>query len=127
MPSAIFSLWHNISGPVLVKYHGASGGRGYFIARSVAEFEENIQEGVKFTIQEYVLGTRYYVHYFYTPFSNDGYTVQNGNLEMLSADRRDESNIDEIYKLGSQEKLKSVLGKQGIDGILITKSIGPFH
>ena len=107
MPNEILDA-NDISGPVLVKYHGASGGRGYFIARSVAEFEENIEEGVKFTIQEYVLGTRYYVHYFYTPFSNDGYTVHNGNLEMLSADRRDESNIDEIYKLGSQEKLKSV-------------------
>ena len=46
MPKEILDA-NDISGPVLVKYHGASGGKGYFIARTVAEFEENIEKNVK--------------------------------------------------------------------------------
>jgi 5-formaminoimidazole-4-carboxamide-1-(beta)-D-ribofuranosyl 5'-monophosphate synthetase len=99
----------DISGPVLVKYHGAKGGRGFFIAKSHKEFMKvNPQE--PHTIQEYVLGTRYYLHFFYSPITDKGYTLSKGALEMLSMDRRDEANIDEMYKLGSQESLKG-LGK----------------
>jgi 5-formaminoimidazole-4-carboxamide-1-(beta)-D-ribofuranosyl 5'-monophosphate synthetase len=36
--------------------------------------------------------------------------LSKGSLELLGIDRRDESNIDEMYKLGSQEELK----KQGV-------------
>ncbi len=99
----------NIDRPVLVKYHGAKGGKGFFIAKNYAEFKIGIDWGKKYTIQEYVLGTRYYLHYFYSPIKNTGYTVSpKGSLELLSMDRRDESNIDEIYKLGSQEELKKL-------------------
>ncbi|MEM2979361.1 MAG: DUF1297 domain-containing protein, partial [Methanomassiliicoccales archaeon] len=38
----------------------------------------------------------------------DGYRVADGSLELLSMDRRDESNIDEMYKLGAQEELKKL-------------------
>ncbi|MBM4237340.1 MAG: DUF1297 domain-containing protein, partial [Euryarchaeota archaeon] len=34
--------------------------------------------------------------------------VGEGSLELLSMDRRDESNIDEMYKLGAQEELKKL-------------------
>jgi 5-formaminoimidazole-4-carboxamide-1-(beta)-D-ribofuranosyl 5'-monophosphate synthetase len=61
-----------------------------------------------FTIQEYVLGTRYYLHYFYSPIKQDGYRVSDGCLELMSMDRRDESNIDEMYKLGAAEELKKL-------------------
>ncbi|NBK26637.1 MAG: DUF1297 domain-containing protein, partial [Spirochaetia bacterium] len=44
---------------------------------------------------------------FYSPLKQDGYKVsRGGTMELLSMDRRDESNIDELYKLGSQEDLK---------------------
>ena len=47
------------------------------------------------------------MHFFYSPYREDGYKVsRGGTLEMLSIDRRDESNIDELYKLGSVEELK---------------------
>src|SRR5438094_9911858 len=63
---------------------------------------------MKFTIQEYVVGTRYYIHYFYSPFATSGYTLSKGALEMLGVDRRDEANIDEMDKLGAQEALSKM-------------------
>jgi 5-formaminoimidazole-4-carboxamide-1-(beta)-D-ribofuranosyl 5'-monophosphate synthetase len=99
----------DIDRPVLVKYHGAKGGRGFFIVKNYDEFMKvNPQEA--YTIQEYVLGTRYYIHYFYSPITDSGYKLSKGSMELLSMDRRDEANIDEMYKLGSQESLKD-LGK----------------
>ena len=97
-----------INCPVLVKYDGARGGRGFFIARTADEFRAGVIPDKKFSIQEYILGTRYYLHFFYSPLHDDGYRLTNGRLELLSMDRRDETNIDEMYKLGSQETLKRV-------------------
>ena len=97
----------DIKEPVLVKYNGAKGGRGFFIAKDYMEFKMGIDLSQEsYTIQEYVLGTRYYLHYFYSPIRQHGYRVGDGSLELLSMDRRDESNIDELYKLGSTEELK---------------------
>jgi len=95
-----------IDKPVLVKYHGAKGGRGFFIAKDYPEFKMGIDQTKRYHIQEYILGTRYYVHFFYSPIKQDGYKLSKGSLELLSMDRRDESNIDEMYKLGSVEELK---------------------
>lgn len=99
----------DIDRPVLVKFYGAKGGRGFFIARSPEEFRE-LQPKERHTIQEYIIGTRYYIHYFYSPISGGGYGLSRGALELLSMDRRDEANIDEMYKVGAQEFLK----KEGI-------------
>ncbi|MDW5563786.1 MAG: formate--phosphoribosylaminoimidazolecarboxamide ligase [Methanomassiliicoccus sp.] len=97
----------DIKEPVLVKYNGAKGGRGFFIAKDYMEFKMGIDLSQEsYTIQEYVLGTRYYLHYFYSPVHQRGYRVGDGSLELMSMDRRDESNIDELYKLGSTEELK---------------------
>jgi len=95
-----------IDRPVLVKYYGAKGGRGFFIAKDYPDFKLGIDHTQRYTIQEYILGTRYYLHYFYSPLRTDGYRLSKGSLELLSADRRDESSIDEFYKLGSAEDLK---------------------
>jgi 5-formaminoimidazole-4-carboxamide-1-(beta)-D-ribofuranosyl 5'-monophosphate synthetase len=95
----------DIDRPVLVKYHGAKGGRGFFIAKDYKEFVE-VDPQPPFHIQEYVVGTRYYLHFFYSPITDTGYKLSKGSLELLSMDRRDEANIDEMYKLGSQENLK---------------------
>ena len=67
---------HNIDGPVIVKYAGAKGGRGYFIARDYRDFRRNVDIEEEFTIQEYVLGCRYYLHFFFDPIAEDGYQVQ---------------------------------------------------
>ena len=97
-----------IDQPVLVKYDGAKGGRGFFIAKDYPDFKLGIDHSQKFSIQEYILGTRYYVHFFYSPVRQEGYRLTKGVLELLGIDRRDESNIDEMYKLGAQEELKKL-------------------
>lgn len=105
MPKKI-SRPKDIDRPVLVKYHGAKGGRGFFIAKDYHDFKLGIDHTQKYTIQEYIIGTRYYLHFFYSPIKEEGYKLSKGSLELLSMDRRDESNIDEMYKLGAQEELK---------------------
>jgi 5-formaminoimidazole-4-carboxamide-1-(beta)-D-ribofuranosyl 5'-monophosphate synthetase len=97
-----------IDRPVLVKYDGAKGGRGFFIAKDYPDFKLGIDHTQRYSIQEYILGTRYYVHYFYSPIRTEGYRLKKGVLELMSIDRRDESNIDEMYKLGAQEELKKL-------------------
>lgn len=97
-----------INKPVIVKYHGAKGGKGFFIARTFEEFNGQVDRSRKFTVQEFVLGTRYYIHYFYSPISDAGYRLSRGSLEMLSMDRRDESNIDEANRLGSVAELAEI-------------------
>ncbi|MGA1820953.1 MAG: formate--phosphoribosylaminoimidazolecarboxamide ligase [Thermoplasmatota archaeon] len=94
--------------PVMVKYQGAKGGRGFFIAKDYNQFKMGIDHEQKYNIQEYILGTRYYLHFFHSPLRTDGYKVDGarGIVELMSMDRRDETNIDEMYKLGSQEELK---------------------
>jgi 5-formaminoimidazole-4-carboxamide-1-(beta)-D-ribofuranosyl 5'-monophosphate synthetase len=93
-----------VDGPVIVKYYGAKGGKGFFLAKNREALEDFTPTGPH-VIQEYVLGTRYYVHFFYSPLSDRGYRVGHGSLELLGMDRRDEANIDELYKLGAQEEL----------------------
>jgi 5-formaminoimidazole-4-carboxamide-1-(beta)-D-ribofuranosyl 5'-monophosphate synthetase len=94
--------------PVIVKYHGAKGGRGFFIARNYHEFKARIDESKPYTIQEFVLGTRYYIHYFYSPLQDNGYKLSKGSLQMLGVDRRDETNIDEANRLGSIAELENM-------------------
>jgi len=93
-----------VDGPVIVKYYGAKGGKGFFLAKNREALDDFRPTG-PYVIQEYVLGTRYYVHFFYSPLRTDGYRVGTGSLELLGMDRRDEANIDELYKLGAQEEL----------------------
>ncbi|MGI0140058.1 MAG: formate--phosphoribosylaminoimidazolecarboxamide ligase [Thermoplasmata archaeon] len=94
-----------VDGPVIVKYYGAKGGKGFFLAKNASALRDFRPTGPH-VIQEYVLGTRYYLHFFYSPLSDRGYRVGHGSLEMLGMDRRDEANIDELYKLGAQEELQ---------------------
>ena len=81
---------------VMVKFPGAKGGRGYILASNHDEFEQKrkkleLRDKGEFTIQEYVVGTRFYPHYFYSPLKD--------KLELLSMDIRYESNIDGIARL----------------------------
>lgn len=98
----------DIRGPAIVKYHGAKGGRGFFIAKNAEDFEKNVDKSKDYTIQEFILGTRFYFHYFYSPIKDDGYKLSKGTLELLSMDKRVESDIDEIYRLGSLDELKKL-------------------
>jgi len=107
MPRKIVKA-EEIDRPVFVKYYGAKGGRGAFIAKNAEEFRASIKPGMKYTIQEYIIGTRYYLQFFYSPITDQGYRLSRGSLEMLGIDRRDEANIDEMYKLGAQERLREL-------------------
>lgn len=98
----------DITKPVIVKYHGAKGGKGFFIAKDYHEFKQKVDESRPYTIQVFVMGTRYYIHYFYSPFTAIGYPLEKGWLQLLSIDRRDETTIDEAHRLGSMSELEKI-------------------
>ncbi len=99
---------HDIDNPVIVKYHGAKGGKGFFIAKTYAEFSRRIEKNRSFAIQEFVMGTRYYLHYFYSPIQGNAYKLSKGSLQLISMDRRDETTIDEVQRLGSIAELEEL-------------------
>ncbi|MFH1257755.1 MAG: formate--phosphoribosylaminoimidazolecarboxamide ligase, partial [Candidatus Micrarchaeota archaeon] len=92
----------------IVKFSGAKGGRGFFLTASYADFEKKMQEKLSkriitkqeaesVTIQEFINGVRYYPHYFYSPMIHP--PNSKGRVEVLSIDRRMESNVEEIYRI----------------------------
>jgi 5-formaminoimidazole-4-carboxamide-1-(beta)-D-ribofuranosyl 5'-monophosphate synthetase len=98
----------DIDKPVIVKYHGAKGGKDFFIAKTYDEFRKRLKKNKKFIIQEFVMGTRYYLHYFYSPIQSNAYKMSKGSLQLLSMDRRDETTIDEVQRLGSIAELEEL-------------------
>ena len=54
------------------------------------------------------MGTRYYLHYFYSPIQDNAYKLTKGSLQLLSMDRRDETTIDEVQRLGSIAELEEL-------------------
>src|SRR3989344_8949775 len=68
-----FSAKEKFDRPVIIKFYGAAGGKGYFVAHSQREFKNRIKEHGKrkFIIQEYVIGTPIYIHYFYSPLTRE--------------------------------------------------------
>ncbi len=81
-----------IDGPVIIKLFGAKGGMGYFLATDQEDFERKIQrvEG-PYQIQEYIIGVPMYFHFFHSPLNNE--------LELLSIDRRYETNVDGLGRI----------------------------
>ena len=99
-----------INKPCLVKFHGAKGGHGFFIALNEEEFYKKLGDRTdKYMIQEFILGTRYYYHFFYSPISKRGYPAGTGSVELMSIDCRNEANIDELHRFGfTREELRKV-------------------
>ncbi|WP_456420923.1 formate--phosphoribosylaminoimidazolecarboxamide ligase [Thermococcus sp.] len=99
----------DIDRPVIVKPFGAKGGKGYFLAKNPEDFWRkaerlNIRDkedlsGIQ--IQEYVLGVPVYPHYFYSKLNRE--------LELMSIDRRYESNADAIGRIPAREQLEMEL------------------
>lgn len=98
-----------IDGAVMVKFPGARGGRGYFVCSSEEEFWKKIADfkakGVlsdedveKAHIEEYVIGTNFCIHYFYSPLKNE--------VELMGIDRRYESNIDGFVRIPAKDQLE---------------------
>lgn len=93
-----FKKGADIDAPVMVKSYGAAGGRGYFFAKNKHEYSQRIRKlkGQKFIIQEYIIGVPLYIHYFYSPLTD--------TLEILSIDKRYESNVDSLGRIPSHNQ-----------------------
>ena len=87
-----------IDRPVMVKSFGAAGGYGYFFAKNKKEFQLRFKNfhAKEYIIQEYVIGVPLYIHYFYSPISR--------KLEILSIDKRYETNVDSLGRIPSQNQ-----------------------
>jgi 5-formaminoimidazole-4-carboxamide-1-(beta)-D-ribofuranosyl 5'-monophosphate synthetase len=96
----IFKTPAEITKPCIVKYQGAKGGKGFQIVINEKEFKERVGNKKHYTLQEFIIGTRYYFQMFYTPLTGDGYKAGEGRVELMGIDRRVESNIDELYRFG---------------------------
>jgi len=100
----IFESPGKIDRPVIVKFYGAGGGRGYFLANSTADFTDKIKphKKKKYIIQEYIVGVPVYSHYFYSPLDK--------RLEIMGFDKRYESNVDSLGRISARDQmvLKSV-------------------
>jgi 5-formaminoimidazole-4-carboxamide-1-(beta)-D-ribofuranosyl 5'-monophosphate synthetase len=97
----IFENHKDIDRPVIIKFHGAHGGKGYFIANTPAEFEERIKDyegDDDYVIQEYIVGVPLYAHYFYSPVNDE--------LEIMSFDKRYESNADSIGRIAAKDQIE---------------------
>ena len=100
----VFRSHEEIDRPVIVKFHGAGGGHGYFIAKTPGEFAKKMEEYPNekdYAIQEYVVGVPMYCHYFYSRITK--------KLEIMSFDIRYESNADSIGRITAKDQLDSDL------------------
>jgi 5-formaminoimidazole-4-carboxamide-1-(beta)-D-ribofuranosyl 5'-monophosphate synthetase len=99
----------DIDRAVMVKFPGARGGRGYFVASSTEEYNKKIdsmlerkwieEEDIeKAHIEEYVSGCNFCVHYFYSVLKDE--------VEVLGMDSRFESNIDGLCRIPAKDQLE---------------------
>lgn len=95
----IFDNPSEINGPVIIKFSGAGGGKGYFLTHTPEEFAEKIKPhaGREYVIQEYIIGAPVYIHYFYSSLTEE--------LEVMGFDKRYESNVDSIGRISAKDQL----------------------
>jgi len=104
---------------VIVKFQGARGGQGYFLARNEREFRRKIGSAKEHIIQEYIVGIPVYIHYFYS--------VIRSELELMGFDRRYESNVDGIGRIPAnmQRDLKVTYTIVGNFPLMLRESLLP--
>ncbi len=96
----IFKKPEDIDRPVIVKFHGAGGGKGYFLAKTPKDFARKIKlhpKSKKYVIQEYILGVHMYAHYFHSPLT--------GETELMGFDKRYESNVDSLGRISARDQM----------------------
>ncbi|MEM0373315.1 MAG: formate--phosphoribosylaminoimidazolecarboxamide ligase [Sulfolobaceae archaeon] len=95
-----FESVEDVDRMVIVKLHGAKGGRGYFVARNKAELKNGLKELIEkklindindVIIQEYIIGVPMYFQFFYSPLLNRN--------EIMGIDIRYETNIDGLRRI----------------------------
>ncbi len=105
----MFKSPDEIKGLVIVKYPGAKGGKGYFLAHSKETFYEKGKKMVNnghmseddlgnAHIQEYIIGVNIYASYFHS--------VVNNETEFLGVDKRYESFADNIGRIPADEQIE---------------------
>ncbi len=104
----IYGSPEEIDGIVIVKYPGARGGMGYFIATDKEDFYRKAEEFVRAKIisnadinnahiQQYILGVPVYFSFFYSPIYE--------RVELIAIDRRYESNVDGIGRIPAKDQI----------------------
>lgn len=95
----IYSHANDIDGPVIIKFDGAGGGKGYFLAHTPEEFEAKIKAhpNKRYIIQEYIVGAPIYIHFFQSSLT--------GELEIMGFDKRYESNVDSVGRIGAKDQM----------------------
>ncbi len=103
----IFRNPKDINKPVIVKFHGADGGKGYFLAKNDKDFQKKIKlhPGKRYVIQEYILGVHMYAHYFHSPLTEE--------TELMGFDKRYESNVDSLGRISARDQM--ALPKENVD------------
>ena len=84
---------------VIVKFMGAEGGKGYFLAKDEKDFSKKIQPYKlrKYVIQEYIIGVPLFIHYFYSSLTRE--------LEIMGCDIRYESNVDSLGRISARDQI----------------------
>ena len=96
----LFESAKDIDRAVIVKFHGAKGGKGYFLAKNEKDFKEKIKhhKGEKdYVMQEYIVGVPMFIHYFYSPLNDE--------LEVMGFDKRYESNVDSLGRVSARDQI----------------------
>ncbi len=117
-----FSSPETIDRLCITKFHGADGGRGYFLAKDAKEFYTKLAQSTKeYYIQEYVVGIPIYIHYFYSPLTNE--------IEVLGFDKRYEANVDGIGRIAAKDQLACEINSSytvgGNSPVVIRESLLP--
>src|SRR5580658_1211351 len=88
-----FRTGAEIDRPVIVKLYGAQGGKGYMFVRDAHDFEQRAGRLARqnYILQENIIGVPAYIHYFYSSLT--------GKLEIMSMDRRYETNVDSLGRI----------------------------
>ena len=94
----VFKSANEVNCPVIVKEYGAKGGSNYFIANNKEHLAEELtrKKIEKYQIQEFIIGTPLYIHYFYSLLEN--------KLEIMSMDKRYETNTDAIGRISYNDQ-----------------------
>lgn len=96
----IFDSPKDIDRLVIVKFHGAKGGKGYFLAKNERDFKQKIKlhpGDEDYVIQEYIIGVPMFMHYFYSPLTDE--------LEVMGFDKRYESNVDSLGRITARDQM----------------------
>ena len=95
----LFKSPKDIDRLVIVKFMGAEGGKGYFLAKDEKDFNKKIKPYKlrRYVIQEYIIGVPLFIHYFYSSLTNE--------IEIMGMDIRYESNVDSLGRISARDQI----------------------